>query len=59
MSDEARWAWKPHESQVSISHNQGVVDILSRSAINHYSDGDAHYDVTVMYLFDHVNPDSA
>ena len=24
----------PHESQVSIYHNQGVVDSLSRSAIN-------------------------
>ena len=37
IPDEAPRVWSrfiPHESQVSIYHNQGVVDSLSRSPIN-------------------------
>ena len=34
IPDEAPPSFIPHESQVSINHNQGVVEFLSRSPIN-------------------------
>ena len=34
MGDKTIYRFIPHESQVSIYHNQGIVDSLSHSPIN-------------------------